>query len=60
MYNTVIRFTVCCSQHDAQMDYFGKRLATCSSDKTVRIFEVSGDQQTLVATLSGLVAIVTS
>jgi len=41
------------SQHDAQMDYFGKRLATCSSDKTVRIFEVSEDQQTLVATLSG-------
>jgi len=37
------------------MDYFGKRLATCSSDKTVRIFEVTGDQQTLVATLSGLV-----
>ena len=23
-------------QHDAQMDYFGKRLATCSSDRTIR------------------------
>lgn len=39
--------------HDAQMDYFGKRLATCSSDRTVKIFEVSEDQQTLVATLTG-------
>ncbi|CAD6567232.1 MAG: GTPase-activating protein S13 [Tremellales sp. Tagirdzhanova-0007] len=26
--------------HDAQLDYYGKRLATCSSDKTVRIFNV--------------------
>jgi len=26
--------------HDAQMDYYGKRLATCSSDKTIKIFEV--------------------
>jgi protein transport protein SEC13 len=28
------------SQHDAQLDYYGKRLATCSSDKTIRIFNV--------------------
>jgi len=27
--------------HDAQMDYYGKRLATCSSDKTIKIFDVS-------------------
>jgi len=26
--------------HDAQMDYYGKRLATCSSDKTIKIFDV--------------------
>ncbi|RXK35640.1 protein transporter SEC13 [Tremella mesenterica] len=26
--------------HDAQLDYYGKRLATCSSDKTIRIFNV--------------------
>jgi len=26
--------------HDAQLDYYGKRLATCSSDRTVRIFNV--------------------
>lgn len=27
-------------QHDAQLDYYGKRLATCSSDRTVRAFNV--------------------
>lgn len=27
--------------HDAQLDYYGKRLATCSSDRTVRVFNVS-------------------
>lgn len=27
-------------QHDAQMDYYGKRLATCSSDRTIRVFDV--------------------
>jgi len=27
--------------HDAQMDYYGKRLATCSSDKTIKIFEIN-------------------
>ncbi|EIW71941.1 hypothetical protein TREMEDRAFT_41427 [Tremella mesenterica DSM 1558] len=26
--------------HDSQLDYYGKRLATCSSDKTIRIFNV--------------------
>ncbi|KAG7531722.1 hypothetical protein FFLO_04164 [Filobasidium floriforme] len=26
--------------HDAQLDYYGKRLATCSSDRTIRIFDV--------------------
>lgn len=39
--------------HDAQMDYYGKRLATCSSDRTVKIFEVVENTQTLVATLAG-------
>ncbi|EIN04438.1 protein transporter SEC13 [Punctularia strigosozonata HHB-11173 SS5] len=40
--------------HDAQLDYYGKRLATCSSDRTVRVFDVvdgesqrSGGGQTL-------------
>mmetsp|Transcript_59746 Transcript_59746/g.82967 ORF Transcript_59746/g.82967 Transcript_59746/m.82967 type:complete len:109 (-) Transcript_59746:694-1020(-) len=27
--------------HDAQYDYYGKRLATCSSDGTIQIFDVS-------------------
>lgn len=39
--------------HDAELDYYGKRLATCSSDKTIRIFEVDGDQHKLVETLRG-------
>lgn len=28
------------NKHDAQLDYYGKRLATCSSDRTIRIFNV--------------------
>eukprot|EP01129_Flabellula_baltica_P001065 TRINITY_DN10981_c0_g1_i1.p1 TRINITY_DN10981_c0_g1~~TRINITY_DN10981_c0_g1_i1.p1 ORF type:complete len:291 (+),score=73.90 TRINITY_DN10981_c0_g1_i1:138-1010(+) len=36
--------------HDAQMDYYGKRLATCSSDGTIKIFD---DQQNEVALLTG-------
>ncbi len=33
-------------QHDAQLDYYGKRLATCSSDRTVRVFDVvDGEMQ---------------
>lgn len=40
-------------QHDAQMDYYGKRLATASSDRTVRIFDVVEGQYQLIATLPG-------
>ncbi|KAI1296720.1 Protein SEC13 -like protein [Halotydeus destructor] len=39
--------------HDAQMDYFGTKLATCSSDKSVRIYSVSGENHSLIATLEG-------
>ncbi|EFJ19975.1 hypothetical protein SELMODRAFT_109958 [Selaginella moellendorffii] len=41
--------------HDAQMDYYGKRLATCSSDRSIRVFSVpQGSQgEHLLATLSG-------
>mmetsp|Transcript_29289 Transcript_29289/g.59017 ORF Transcript_29289/g.59017 Transcript_29289/m.59017 type:complete len:322 (+) Transcript_29289:3-968(+) len=37
--------------HDVQLDYYGKRLATCSSDRMIKIFDVSPDQsqQTLSA-----------
>jgi protein transport protein SEC13 len=31
-------------QHDVQLDYYGKRLATCSSDRMIKIFDVSPDQ----------------
>lgn len=33
-------------QHDAQLDYYGKRLATCSSDKTIRVFDVVDGEPT--------------
>lgn len=41
--------------HDAELDYYGRRLATCSSDRTIKIFELSekDDAQRLVATLQG-------
>jgi protein transport protein SEC13 len=35
------------------MDYYGKRLATASSDRTIKIFEVNGDKQTQIAHLRG-------
>eukprot|EP00126_Sphaerothecum_destruens_P002450 Sdes_comp15888_c0_seq2m5001 len=40
-------------QHDAQMDYYGKKLATCSSDRTIKVFEVSNEKHTLLAELKG-------
>jgi len=40
-------------QHDAQMDYYGCRLATCSSDRSVRIYDVKNGTQTLAADLRG-------
>ena len=39
--------------HDAQMDFYGTRLATCSSDRTIKIFEVKEGTQTKVADLRG-------
>ncbi|KAJ5403834.1 hypothetical protein N7509_003705 [Penicillium cosmopolitanum] len=30
--------------HDAGLDYYGRRLATCSSDKTIKIFEIEGNR----------------
>jgi len=38
------------------MDYYGTKLATCSSDRSVKIFDVRGDQQALVADLKGFVS----
>ena len=34
----------CAVQHDVQLDYYGKRLATCSSDRIIMIFDVTPDQ----------------
>lgn len=31
--------------HDAQLDYYGKRLATASSDYNITIFEIIGENQ---------------
>jgi len=39
--------------HDAQMDFYGTRLATCSSDRSVRIFDVKDGTQSLAASLQG-------
>ncbi|CAG0880921.1 unnamed protein product [Cyprideis torosa] len=39
--------------HDAQVDFYGTRLATCSTDLTVRIFEIKNDVNTLQAELRG-------
>eukprot|EP01132_Coremiostelium_polycephalum_P007913 gene7913-9739_t len=39
--------------HDAQFDYYGNYLATCSSDRIIKIFNVSGEQYTHVTDLRG-------
>ncbi|KAG9018678.1 GTPase-activating protein S13 [Tulasnella sp. 427] len=40
--------------HDAQLDYYGKRLATCSSDRTIKIFDViDGEKKGAGVTLRG-------
>ncbi|KAI8846613.1 WD40-repeat-containing domain protein [Chytridium lagenaria] len=39
--------------HDAQLDYYGKKLATCSSDRTIRIFEVEPEGHKLISVLEG-------
>ena len=40
-------------QHDAVLDYYGRKLATCSSDRTIKIFEIEGETQRLLETLKG-------
>jgi len=39
--------------HDAQLNYYGDRLATASSDRTAKIFEVSENGQKQIAELKG-------
>jgi protein transport protein SEC13 len=38
--------------HDSQFDYYSKKLATCSSDRTIKIFEVNGEIYHCSATLT--------
>ena len=38
--------------HDCQFDYYSKKLATCSSDRTIKIFDVNGDIYHNSATIS--------
>ncbi|CAI4221352.1 unnamed protein product [Auanema sp. JU1783] len=40
--------------HDAQLNFYGNRLATCSSDRLIKVFEVKANGQTFpLAELSG-------
>ncbi|KAL9086361.1 MAG: hypothetical protein Q9165_007147 [Trypethelium subeluteriae] len=39
--------------HHAVLDYYSRRLATCSSDQTIKIFEIEGEQHRLSDTLRG-------
>ncbi|CAM9435842.1 unnamed protein product [Ectocarpus fasciculatus] len=39
--------------HDSQFDYYSKKLATCSSDRTIKIFDVTGENYHNAATLTG-------
>lgn len=32
------------SQHDAQLDYFSRKLATCSSDRLIKVYDISLDE----------------
>lgn len=37
--------------HDAQLDYYGTRLATCSSDRTIKLFDVTDRNEVQLAEL---------
>ncbi|EGD74293.1 hypothetical protein PTSG_06302 [Salpingoeca rosetta] len=39
--------------HDAQLDFYGDRLATCSTDKTIKIFRVKEGRHELEQTVQG-------
>eukprot|EP00270_Netrium_digitus_P001107 TRINITY_DN1121_c0_g1_i1.p1 TRINITY_DN1121_c0_g1~~TRINITY_DN1121_c0_g1_i1.p1 ORF type:complete len:304 (+),score=55.49 TRINITY_DN1121_c0_g1_i1:392-1303(+) len=39
--------------HDVQMDYYGRRIASCSSDRAIKIFSVSGQQNSHLTDLIG-------
>nr|CAI5845509.1 unnamed protein product [Callosobruchus analis] len=39
--------------HDAEVDYYGLRLATCSSDNSVKVFDIKSGVHTLIDDLKG-------
>lgn len=39
--------------HGAELDYYGLRMATCSSDNSVKIFDIKNGSQILLADLKG-------
>jgi len=39
--------------HDVQLDYYGRRMATCSSDRMIKIFEIGPSTPILTAELRG-------
>ncbi|KAL7059970.1 hypothetical protein AAHC03_09647 [Spirometra sp. Aus1] len=39
--------------HDAQLNYYGTVLATCSSDEVIKLFDVTNKKQVLIAELRG-------
>ena len=39
--------------HDAQLDYYSRRLATCSSDRSIKIYDVTDTSNVLSAELGG-------
>jgi protein transport protein SEC13 len=51
MAQTIVTFDTAHSGtiHDAQLDYYGKRLATASSDASIRVWDVSTEQHNILA-----------
>jgi len=39
--------------HDSQFDYYSRKIATCSSDSTIKIFDVNGENCQNMATITG-------
>lgn len=39
--------------HDAEVDYYGLRLATCSSDNSVKVYDIKNGASTLLDDLKG-------
>jgi protein transport protein SEC13 len=39
--------------HDVQLDYYARRLATCSSDRTIKIYQLGENSNTLLSEIKG-------